>query len=170
MYMRYLVALAAVLWFLPAGEAACAGHWSAPAAAPTSMHLAGRICVSGAPPQSGDELAVFGASSAPYGVFVFDKDGPRGFYGDLSINGDSRSAQAVSGAKAGETLTLRYWSFAAAREYSAGEVTLLPSSAFETAGYHAPPVTPLEFAPLAFYGVNVSIFCGTEPKNWVSEP
>jgi hypothetical protein len=170
MYMRYLIPLTALLGLLLAGEAAFAGHWPTPVGAPTSMHLGGKICVNGAPPQPGDELAVFGASDRPYGVFVFDKDGPRGFYGDVSINGDSRAAHGVSGAKSGEALTMRYWSSAAAREYSARELTLLPSSDFEAAGYHAPLVTPLEFAPLAFFGVNVSVFCGTEPKNWVSEP
>jgi len=141
------------LMLFSSATAVYAGHWPAPPATTTYMHLAGALTIDGAPPQEGDELALFGEQAKPLAVFVVD--GANGnFYGDIAVNGDDPLTRNVTeGAKTGEPLTVKVWSKTQNREYAGKEITLHPATDF--APRYQTGTVPLRFTPNAFYSFNI---------------
>ena len=151
--MRKLPVIPLILTLaLLAGNAAhAASHFTAPAASPTIMHIAGNLTIDGAGARVNDEVGVFDSGGVLVGSFAVTD---AGLYGDLVINGDDAATPGLrEGASAGEALSLKVWSAAKQREYSGSEIGLVETN---VAGIYLAPVLQLGFASGSFSGLNIA--------------
>ncbi len=150
---KMILAIAALLQIFCTATA-FAGHWPAPLAMTSYMHLAGQLTIEGEPPRAGDEVGVFDQNGNIIGLHVID--GTNGnYYGDLAVSGEAPGpVTAERGARDQELLTVKVWSASRKQEYRSGELKLSPTDLFAAYRYQ-PAVLPLAYESNGFYGLNI---------------